>query len=905
MTDKFDAYYVWLGIPPAEQPPDHYRLLGINCFEDNLEVIENAADKQTVHLRTFQLSKQRDQAEQLLNAVASARICLLNSERKAAYDQQLREAAKSESSLDSGSAEALQQAEATRRPTLGILIGAGAAVVVVLGFAAWLAMHGDQRAVAVRPEPETAQQPVVAKTERPSIPPVVKNVETPPAAVQTPAPKIAPGQPPQANVTRKPAAEPPASKAPGPGPKPMEPNPAKPQAARSKPAEPRAATTSIAAAAPPTSSPQMEPPLPPPAAVAPFDALQAKQHQATWAQYLQRPVEEANSVGMKLALIPPGEFDMGSTDEEIAWASAEAKRSKYQQYLFDNIRSEAPRHRVKITKPLYFTIYPVTQGEYEEVIGVNPSNFTERQLNASAFKPPLSEKEVKLRPRDRKRMAGIDTRRHPVETVSWNEAIEFCRRLSAMPAERAAGRVYRLPTEAEWEYACRAGTTTRWYSGDDAAGLIGVAWINKDSGTITHPVGQKKANAWGLYDMHGNVFQWCADGFSRDYYQQSPPSDPLASTTGSQRVARGGNVTRGPCDCRSASRLGNGATAHDHSFGFRVVAEVAPGASDSPNARSAPPIPHPQSLIPSFAAAPFNKKQAKQHQRHWAEYLSVPVEENNSLRMPLVLIPPGEFDMGSTPEQIAREMELAQGDADARMFADRPRFEASQHRVKISRPFYMGMCPVTQGEYEKIMGLNPSGFCARQISALAFKPPLPDNEVKERRQMRVPVRDTSHFPVETVSWTEAMAFCVKLSELPAEKAAGRRYRLPTEAEWEYACRAGTTTRWWSGDEATVRQCAWCKNNSGGMTHPGGQLQANPWGLYEMHGNVWQWCSDRFSPDYYGQSPASDPKGPLSGSPVCRGGCWNDSPLLCRSASRYYRGPSYRRALFGFRVVAGL
>ena len=127
-----------------------------------------------------------------------------------------------------------------------------------------------------------------------------------------------------------------------------------------------------------------------------------------------------------------------------------------------------------------------------------------------------------------------------METVTWQEAKEFCRRLSALPAERAAGRVYRLPSEAEWEYACRAGTATRWHSGDDLSALADAAWLKENSGGITHPVGEKKPNAWGLCDMHGNVRQWCADWFGADAYKQSFPSDPTGPLSGAYRVLRGG-----------------------------------------------------------------------------------------------------------------------------------------------------------------------------------------------------------------------------------------------------------------------------------------------------------------------------------------------------------------------------
>jgi formylglycine-generating enzyme required for sulfatase activity len=198
---------------------------------------------------------------------------------------------------------------------------------------------------------------------------------------------------------------------------------------------------------------------------------------------------------------------MGSTPEEITWALEEGKKAELQQWYFDTVRTESPRHRVRVTKSLYLAIYQATQAEYEKLMGVNPSEFTEHQMAVSTFKPPLAEWDVKWRLDSRKQVVGKDTSRHPVETVSWDDATEFCRRLSALPVERDAGRVYRLPSEAEWEYACRAGTTTRWCFGDDEARLADVAWFNKNSGGMTHPVGQKRANAWGLYDMYGNAWQ--------------------------------------------------------------------------------------------------------------------------------------------------------------------------------------------------------------------------------------------------------------------------------------------------------------------------------------------------------------------------------------------------------------
>ena len=194
---------------------------------------------------------------------------------------------------------------------------------------------------------------------------------------------------------------------------------------------------------------------------------------------------------------------------------------------------------MRITKPYWLGATDVTQEEYQRVMGSNPSKF----------------------PGDPKR---------PVEQVSWDDAVEFCRRLSELPGEKAAKRRYGLPTEAQWEYACRAGTTTRWYSGDDEAGLVAVAWFNTNAGGQTHPVGQKPANAWGLYDMHGNVWEWCQDWYDKDYYANSPMDDPSGPLGGSVRVVRGGSWYGPAKGCRSACRHGIGSGERHHCVGLRV-----------------------------------------------------------------------------------------------------------------------------------------------------------------------------------------------------------------------------------------------------------------------------------------------------------------------------------------------
>jgi formylglycine-generating enzyme required for sulfatase activity len=221
---------------------------------------------------------------------------------------------------------------------------------------------------------------------------------------------------------------------------------------------------------------------------------------------------------------------------------------------------EKPRRKVKITGPFFLGKYKVTQEQYEEVMDRNPSAFAA----AGRFKA---------------KVAGADTRRHPVESLSWLEAVRFCNRLSdrhGLPryykiegktVTIRGGAGYRLPTEAEWEYACRAGTASRWSFGDGAARLGEYAWYARNASGATHPVGARKPNPWGLYDMHGNVAEWCWDRYSDAYYRRSPVSDPPGPGEGATRVFRGGGWNVEAAETRSAARDSLG-------IGYRVLTVV-------------------------------------------------------------------------------------------------------------------------------------------------------------------------------------------------------------------------------------------------------------------------------------------------------------------------------------------
>ncbi len=161
-----------------------------------------------------------------------------------------------------------------------------------------------------------------------------------------------------------------------------------------------------------------------------------------------------------------------------------------------------------------------------------------------------------------------DSSMYPVEQVSWEDAVDFCKKLSDLPEEKKAGRIYRLPTEAQWEYACRAGSKTAYSFGEGSKSLGDYAWFDQNSNRQTHPVGEKKANAWGLYDMHGNVWEWCSDWYGQ--YPKGAVSDPVETRESSNRVFRGGSWYDHFEYCRSARRLGYFPSGRDD-FGLRVA----------------------------------------------------------------------------------------------------------------------------------------------------------------------------------------------------------------------------------------------------------------------------------------------------------------------------------------------
>ncbi|MGO8748920.1 MAG: SUMF1/EgtB/PvdO family nonheme iron enzyme [Thermoguttaceae bacterium] len=659
-TNTFDPYHRWLGIQPKDQPPNHYRLLGIELFESDPEVIRDATNQRLSHVRTYQLGKNSALSQKILNEIAAARVCLLDSAKKAAYDDVLRTAIAPPTSavpetdqqiLDFVTSQPSQPAQPPSRRKIGrlprtvtILSSGLAAILLALGLWSWLSGRSGTPKTVQPPKAE-AKTLQAAKIEQKTGTPLSPTAAAKPETVQpietrpteTDFPSIAgtwqegPGMPVvikqsadrfEANCTY------------------MYPQVGevrwrmegtitkdgkvtgnllhvKPEWGKQLRVAQLMPNGTIQGHASFTGgghdftwvrneSPNPKPPLavvgitsetkvgsevakaPPPLAIAPFSADEARKHQELWAEYLRVPVVQTNSIGMKLVLIPPGEFDMGSPKELV---EEERRLHGSDGWYRKHLPAESPQHRVRITKPYWLGVTEVTQEEYQRVMGSNPSKFS-----ATA--------------KGKGKVAGQDMKRFPVENVTWDEAVEFCRKLSSLPEEKLGGLTYRLPSEAQWEYACRAGSTGQFSFSLGRSGapneseekeLLDHGWFVKNSDGMIHAVGGKRVSTWGLYDMHGNVWEWCQDWYDRDYYAKSPTDDPMGPLVGGEqakpvrsaprkgrtsrsraktgvasepevslRVLRGGGWDAGAGFCRSAYRPDGTPGYRLGSVGFRV-----------------------------------------------------------------------------------------------------------------------------------------------------------------------------------------------------------------------------------------------------------------------------------------------------------------------------------------------
>jgi sulfatase modifying factor 1 len=294
-------------------------------------------------------------------------------------------------------------------------------------------------------------------------------------------------------------------------------------------------------------------------AIAPLSPALAKAFQENWARYLKSPLMETNSIGLKLQLLPAGEFLMGSPDSEKGHEP-----------------DESPQHRVRLTRPVYVSLHEVTVAQFFQFVsatGYRTDGERERRGGPPAFSPGKGKGKPKNqndndddRPSGTWRNPGFaQDANSPVVHVSWNDAATFCQWLSQKEKVR-----YRLPTEAEWEFACRGGTQTAFPNGDNEVEVLDYAWFQQNAAGVPQLVGRRKPNPWGHYDMLGNVWEWCSDFYAT--YDAAPQTDPQGPDAGLYHVMRGGSV-ESPTPVRAAFRDYRPAEAHYGNLGFRIVRE--------------------------------------------------------------------------------------------------------------------------------------------------------------------------------------------------------------------------------------------------------------------------------------------------------------------------------------------
>ena len=419
-----------------------------------------------------------------------------------------------------------------------------------------------------------------------------------------------------------------------------------------------------------------------------------------------------------------------------------------------------------------------------------------------------------------------------------------------------SGLLLTLPTEAQWEYACRAGNSDEDSEIDD---LDETAWSSENSACKISEVKGKKPNAWGLYDMYGNVWEWCKEWYDDRYYTIAPSSDPPGPSNGSHRVIRGGSKLTPARYCRSAFRARCLSSDQLSVLGFRpvlipeyseevsqtdsVVKQMSSGANDDGGGTE-------ETLTDINLPETFGRKMQAGEKR---------IITVNGIDYTFCWCPPGEFKMGSPDSEEGRDQ------------------DELQHRVRLTCGYWILESEVTQEMWESVMG-SAGGKTTSSVGEGAL------------------------YPMYNVDWHEAQDFCSKFSKLAGNDVVAR---IPTEAEWEYACRAGAAE---SLDGAgNLDAVCWYQENSEGKPHEIKMKEANPWGLFDMHGNVAEWCSDL--KEDYSNFGETNPKGSADlfyeihrGVRIYRGGEWRSTSKRCRTADRSGADPKYHSDGLGVRPV---
>jgi len=576
-------------------------------------------------------------------------------------------------------------------------------------------------------------------------------------------------------------------------------------------------------------------------------------------------------VTQRLRWISPGQFMMGSPESEV-----------------DRDDDEGPQHQVTLTQGYWLFDTAVTQALWLAVMGENPTDFKGEN--------------------------------QPVENVSWDDCQQFIKKLNDLKP----GLDLNLPTEAQWEYACRAGSQTAFNFGEQISPEQ-ANYYDRENSNETVAVKAFQPNAWGLYQMHGNVEEWCLDG-QRQYEDKSEknPVGPLEK--GASRVVRGGAWSGDARILRAAYRSAFVPGNRIDFLGLRCarVQESAqpldprrrrsgkrrPAADRSgvaarvvlsqDKAQAQLAWPHDEDfvirsdlgelLLRQLHCPPWAKTIGRDRFGLWTEFELE--SEFGKVRQRLRWIPPGRFMMGS-PE--SEHGGLAKDDDEREWFT----IEGPQHLVTISQGYWLFDTPVTQALWQAVMEDNPSEF-------------------------KSPKR-----PVENVSWQEANDFINKLNDnIP-----GLLLSLPTEAQWEYACRANTQTSTYYGELEIIGErnapvlddIAWYGGNSGvgfdleegydssdwpekqydhvkAGTREVALKKPNGWGLYDMLGNVWEWCMD--GQRTYEDTAEVEPMGDLKegASRVVRGGAWGDDARGLRAALRNANDPDVRYYFLGLRCA---